>query len=355
MLTLQEVVRGIAPLHDKALKEAQRRVDQLIKPIGSLGKLENIAVQLSGISGEIKNIIGKKCTIIMSADNGVVEEGVACTPQEITVAQSINMIKGVSGIAVLSKQANADVKVVDIGIYKDIEYPGLIQRKIRKSTWNMAKGPAMTREEAIQGIEIGIDVLGDLCQEGYTLFGTGEMGVGNTSTSSAIVMSFTGYGADFAVGKGAGLSDEGLQNKKRIIEKSIEINHPNGEDPVDVLSKVGGFDICGLVGCYLAAAYYRVPIVIDGVISAAAAYTAYKINPLVRQYMISSHCSLEPAYELIMKEMKLEPMLQLDMRLGEGTGCPLAFHIIESAAAMMNHMPTFAENTMRDDFLIDIR
>ena len=219
----------------------------------------------------------------------------------------------------------------------------------------MAKGPAMSREEAISAIETGIEMVSQLVKEGYSLFGTGEMGIGNTSTASAVAMAFLGCSSDEAVGKGVGLTEEGYANKKSVIERAIRINKPDPYDPIDVLSKVGGFDIAGMTGCFLGSAYCRVPIVIDGFISAAAALAAYRINPLVRDYIIPSHLSEEPGYSLVINEIGLKPMLDLNMRLGEGSGCPLAFNIIEAAEAIISDMATFEEATIKDDFLIDIR
>lgn len=267
MNNFKAVVEGIKPLDKKAMEEAKVRMDNLIKPIGSLGRLEDIAIQLAGITGRVKNKIGKKCTIVMSADNGVMDEGVSAAPQIVTLIQTGNMFKEICGINVLSKVAGADIRVVDIGINGDLDCPGLIQRKIRKGTSNMAKGPAMSRDEAIKAIEVGMEVTDQLVKEGYNLLGTGEMGIGNTSTSSAMLMCYTGCTAEVAVGKGAGLTEEDFTKKKRIIEQAIRVNNPDPHDPIDVLAKVGGFDIAGLVGCFLAAAYHRVPIVIDGFIS----------------------------------------------------------------------------------------
>ncbi|HOS70435.1 MAG TPA: nicotinate-nucleotide--dimethylbenzimidazole phosphoribosyltransferase, partial [Bacillota bacterium] len=294
-------------------------------------------------------------TIIMASDNGVAEEGVSAAPQAVTALMTINFLKGITGVCVLSKHAGADIRVVDIGVGSDLEYPGLINRKVRKGTSNMAKGPAMSKEEAISAIETGIEMVSQLVKEGYSLFGTGEMGIGNTSTASAVAMAFLGCSAEEAVGKGVGLTEEGYASKKSVIERAISINKPDPYDPIDVLSKVGGFDIAGMTGCFLGAAYCRVPIVIDGFISAAAALAAYRINPLVRDYIIPSHLSAEPGYSLVINEIGLEPLLDLNMRLGEGSGCPLAFNIIEAAEAIISDMATFEEATIRDDFLIDIR
>jgi nicotinate-nucleotide--dimethylbenzimidazole phosphoribosyltransferase len=256
---------------------------------------------------------------------------------------------------VLSRHAGADIRVVDIGIASDLEYPGLISRKIRKGTSNMSKGPAMSREEAVQAIETGIEMVSQLVLEGYSLFGTGEMGIGNTSTSSAVTMAFLGCNVEDAVGKGAGLTEEGYSNKQAVIERAISLNKPDTNDPIDVLSKVGGFDIAGMTGCFLGAAYNRVPIVVDGFISATAALAAFRINPLVKDFIIPSHCSEEPGYKLAMGEIGLKPMLDLNMRLGEGSGCPLAFNIIEAAEAVISEMATLEEAMIAGDFLIDIR
>ncbi len=353
---LEKTKAGIKPAYEESMKEAEERLDKLAKPIGSLGKLEELAIKISGITGKQSSSFDKKVTVIMASDNGVVEEGVSSCPQAVTAIQTMNFIKGVTGVCVLSKHAGAEIRVIDIGVAGDFrEYPGIIDRKIRKGTSNMAKGPAMSREEAVKAIEIGIETVAQLVEEGYSLFGTGEMGIGNTSTSSTVVMSLLGCSADVAVGKGAGLTEEGLANKKAIIKKAIALNKPDAEDPVDVLSKVGGFDIAGMTGCFLGAAYHRKPIVIDGFISAAAALAAYRINPLVRDFMIASHCSEEPGYMLVMKELGLQPMLNLNMRLGEGSGCPLAFNVIEAAEAVISDMATLEEAMIAGEFLIDIR
>ncbi|KUO75874.1 MAG: nicotinate-nucleotide--dimethylbenzimidazole phosphoribosyltransferase [Clostridia bacterium BRH_c25] len=355
MKLYEKTKAGIRPAFEDSMRDAAERLDKLAKPIGSLGKLEDLAVKISGMTGKQSVSFEKKITVIMAADNGVVEEGVSSCPQAVTTIQTINFLKGVTGVCVLSKRAGADIRVVDIGVGSDLEYLGLINRKIRKGTSNMAKGPAMSREEAVKAIETGIEMVSQLVSEGYSLFGTGEMGIGNTSTSSAVAMTFLGCSSEAAVGKGAGLTEEGYDNKKSVIEKAISINRPDPMDPVDVLSKVGGFDIAGMTGCFLGAAYHRVPIVIDGFISAAAALAAYRINPLVKDFMIASHCSEEPGYKLVMREIGLEPVLNLGMRLGEGSGCPLAFNVIEAAEAIISQMATLEEAMIESDFLIDIR
>lgn len=351
----QEIKEGIRPLDQEAMKAAQEHMDQLIKPLGSLGKLEEIAVRLAGITGRLHNSAEKRCSIVMAADNGIIEEGVAGTPKEITRMQAINMTKGICGMGVLSAYAGADVKVVDIGIDGDYENDKIYRRKIRYGTANFAKSAAMSREEAIRAVEVGIEMVGLARQEGYEILGTGEMGIGNTSSTSAMLMAFTGLPAESAVGRGGGLTDEGLAHKKKVLTDALAWNKPDAEDPIDVLSKVGGLDIAGLAGCFLAAAYYRLPIVVDGVISALAALTACRIEPLVRGYLFFSHRSEEPAYDFICRELGAAPMLNMDMRLGEGTGCPLAFHLIGSACAIMNHMATFADIRYDETYRIDIR
>ena len=355
METLNKTLKGITPQNTEMRKKAEAHLDSLVKPIGSLGQLEQLGIQMAGITGALNSSFDKKCTIVMAADNGIHEEGVSSCPQEITAAQTINMTKGLTGICVLSKHAGAEVFVVDIGVKGDLPAAGVINKKISHGSGNIAKGPAMTREQAVQAIETGIELVNELSAKGYSLFGTGEMGICNTSTSSAVLMALTGLSADQTVGKGAGLTDKDFENKKRVIESAIEINQPEREDALDVLAKVGGYDIAGMAGCFLGAAYCRKPIVIDGFISTVAALIAYKLNPLARDYMIASHSSEEPGYKLAMETLGLEPMLNLHMRLGEGTGCPLAFNIIEASQAVMRDMATFEQASIKDDFLVDIR
>jgi nicotinate-nucleotide--dimethylbenzimidazole phosphoribosyltransferase len=279
----------------------------------------------------------------MAGDNGVIEEKVSSFPKEISLLVAETMVKGISGVAVLARHAGSRLKVVDLGLDGDVKAPGIINKKIRKCTSNMSKGPAMSRDEAVLAIEIGIEITNQAIDEGADLLGTGEIGLANTTTSSAVLHALTGENLDRVVGRGAGLSDEGLQHKKRIIEKAVEINRPDRNDPVDVISKVGGFDIAGLVGCYLAAAEKRVPIVIDGFISGVAAVSAFKMAPGSKNFMFTSHVSVEPGTAVISEALGLSPMLDMNMRLGEGTGCALAFNIIEAAVMIMNEMGTFGD------------
>lgn len=355
MELLNSTLKQIKPLYEDSVKEAVKRLDNLAKPIGSLGYLEDIASRMAGITGKVHNEIKKKNIIIMCADNGVVDEGVSACPQNITAILTNNATKGIMGVSVLSNFAKSDTTVVDIGVKADFNDSRIINRKIAYGTNNMLKGPAMTREQAIKAIETGIEIVDNLVEEGYDLLGTGELGIGNTTTSAAILSALSGIDSDLIVGKGAGLTLEQYENKKRVVKKSIEVNKPDKNDVIDVISKVGGFDIAGLCGCFLGAAKNRVPIVIDGFISSAAALCAYKLCPLSRDYMFPSHLSAEPGAVYMMKELNLEPMLNLKMRLGEGSGCPLAFNIIEAALEIINKMGTFEDAMINNDFLVDIR
>lgn len=310
---------------------------------------------MAGITGNIHNSIDKRNTIVMCADNGVVEEGVSACAQEITKTLTENLTKGFTGVSVLSELTNSDVTIVDIGVIGDIDNPKVLNRKINYGTKNMVKGPSMTREEAIKAIEVGIEVADEVCEKGYDILGTGEMGIGNTTTSAAVLSAFSGLSTDITCGKGAGLTEQQYENKKNTIKKALELNKPDKDDPIDVISKVGGFDIAGMCGCFLSAAKNRKPIVIDGFISSAAALCAVRINPLVRDYLFPSHLSKEPGAIYMSKEIGLEPMLNLDMRLGEGSGCPLAFQVIEAALYLMDNMPTFDDARIDNSTFVDIR
>ena len=343
MELLNNTLQCIKPLNKEAMKKAWDRLDSLSKPIGSLGEIENIIAKMAGITGEIHNKINKKNVVIMCSDNGVVEEDVSNCPKNVTAIVTNNFTKKITGVYVLSKFVGSEITVVDIGVDADFNNSKIINKKIAYGTMNMMKGPAMTREQTIKAIDVGIDTIDDLARKGYDLFGTGEMGVGNTATSAAILSVLSGLEVDVSVGKGSGITQEQFINKKRVIKKAIEVNKPDKNDVIDVLSKVGGFDIAGLCGCFLSAAKNRVPIVIDGFIASAAALCAYRLNPLVKEYIFASHLSAEPGAAFIMKEIGLKPMLNLNMRLGEGSGCPLAFNIIEAALFTMDNMGTFEE------------
>lgn len=352
---LEETLKHIKSADKEAIKKAWNRLDNLTKPIGSLGELEEIAAKMAGITGKIHNKINKKTVVIMCADNGVYEEGVSNNTQDTTVTVTNNFTKGITGVCVLAKYVNANITVVDIGVKEDFNHPKIINKKVMYGTNNIAKEPAMTREQAIQAIEAGIEIVDNLVKEGYNLLGTGEMGVGNTTTSAAVFSVLSGISPEVVVGKGSGLTEEQLIIKKSVVQRAIETNSPDRDDIIDVLSKVGGLDIAGLCGCFLGAAKNRMPIVIDGFISSAAALCANKLNNNVRDFIFPSHLSAEPGAAYMMQELELNPMLNLRMRLGEGSGCPLAFNIIEASLCAMDNMATFEEAALNKECYVDIR
>lgn len=355
MENINRVINGIQPLNLQVMKYVKSEIDNLAKPIGSLGTLEDIVIKLSGINERPVRELKKKSIVIMCADNGIVEEDVSTCPQSTTLTVSLNFIKGTTGVCLLSKYVESDLTVVDVGINAEVNEPKILDRKISYGTKNIAKEAAMSREDAIKAINVGIDVVRDLKKNGYDMLGTGEMGVGNTSTSAAVISLLTGIHSDNIVGKGSGLTDLGLEHKKEVIRRSIEINKPDANDTIDVLCKVGGLDIAGLCGCFLGAAYERMPIVMDGVISAAAALCAYRLNPLVKDYIFPSHVSMEEGSRAALKEMGLQSMVNLNMRLGEGSGCPFTFKIADMALFTLWNMASFNESGISKDDYVDIR
>lgn len=352
---LNSIISNIEDVNKEILREADERMTSLAKPLKSLGKLEDMAIKLAGITGKVKNKIDKRTIIIMSSDNGVVEEGVASAPQSVTLAQTINFTKGLTGVAVLAKANNTDLMVVDVGVNCDFDCPGVINRKIRKSTYNIAKGPAMSYEECIKAVLIGIDCVKEAKNKGYDIVGVGEMGIGNTSTSSAVLCAITDCKVDDVVGRGAGITDEAYIKKVSVVKKALEINDPDKNNPLDAIAKVGGFDIAAMTGVFLGAAFYKMPVVIDGFISVVAALCAYRLNNKCRDYMFTSHASKEIGFKTAMSELGLSSILDLNMGLGEGSGCPLAFSILDSACAVMNNMATFEEAEINDEYLDELK
>ncbi|USB34141.1 nicotinate-nucleotide--dimethylbenzimidazole phosphoribosyltransferase [Paenibacillus sp. YPG26] len=331
----------IHTLSNQAIEEAKRRLDSLTKPPGSLGKLEELAARLAGITGETLPSFPNRAVVVMAGDHGVCEEGVSAFPAEVTQQMVLNFLNGGAAVNVLSRLAEADVLCVDIGVNGEINHPDLIKRKIRYGTANMAAGPAMSREEAEAAILAGAQVVKEAVARGTKLFVTGEMGIGNTTASSAVMSALTGITPLESVGRGTGLNDERLRHKAVIVQRAIELNRPDADDPVDVLAKVGGLELAGLTGVILQAAANRCPVVIDGFISSAAALIAVRIAPEVREYMIASHVSEEQGHALLLRELGLVPMLDLGMRLGEGTGGVLALHLIDAACRIPAEMATF--------------
>lgn len=355
MNLLMKTLNNIEELDKETMKEAWNYIDNLSKPIGSLGILEDIAARIAGITGKVQNKINRKNIIIMCADNGVVDEGVSTNPKETTAIVTNNFTRKITGVCVLSEFTNTDLTIVDIGVDADFDNPMIINKKISYGTQNIVKGPAMTREQAIRALEIGIETIDNLVKDGYDMFGTGEMGIGNTTTSAAVLSALSGLDAGIVVGKGSGLTNEQFEQKKNVVKRALEVNNPKREDVIDVIAKVGGYDIAGLCGCFLGAAKNRVPIVIDGFIASAAALCAYRLNSLTREYMFPSHLSAEPGAVYMMKELELEPILNLKMRLGEGSGCPLAFNVIEAALYTINNMGTFDDACLDKNNYVDIR
>ncbi|MCR4747354.1 MAG: nicotinate-nucleotide--dimethylbenzimidazole phosphoribosyltransferase [Clostridiales bacterium] len=353
-MDIRETVNSISPLYPDAMAKAREHQDMLAKPPGSLGRLEELSVQLAGITGKVNNEINKKTLLVFCADNGVVEEGVASAPQSVTLAQTINLTRKKTGAAVLADHTGCEIKVFDMGVNADITDSNVADRKIRKGTSNIMKGPAMTREEAEKAITTGISEAVAAAKESGVL-GIGEMGIGNTTTSSAVLAVLTGKPVKELTGRGAGITDDAYDKKIKTIETAIEINRPDRDDVIDVIAKVGGFDIAAMTGAFLGAAAARCPVVIDGFISAVAALCAARICPVARDYFIPSHASFEIGYRIAMGELDLRPLFDLDMRLGEGSGCPIAMQILEDACAVMNNMATFEEAEINDDYLEPIR
>ena len=349
---LDKIIMNIESPCEAAMDEARCYQAKLAKPPGSLGKLEKISVQLAGITGKVHNNIEKKHLIVFASDNGVTAEGVSSTPQSVTLKQAVNLTKEKTGAAVLAAHFGCKITVCDVGINADVKNNNVIDRKIAYGTDNIAKGPAMTKEQALKAIITGAELAQNTDAD---IIGVGEMGIGNTTTAAAVLAVLLDVDAEKVTGRGGGLTDSAFQKKKEVINRAIAINKPDKNDVLDVLSKVGGFDIAAMCGAFLGAAASKRPVVIDGFISVVAALCAVKICPNVLNYLIASHASFEIGYALAIKELGLSPMLNLDMRLGEGSGCPLAFQMIDAACAVMNKMATFEEADIKDDYLEEIR
>lgn len=343
MELLTRTLENIQELNQDAMALAKDRLDNLIKPQGSLGRLEDLAIQLSGITGELHPEMDDKAIIVMAASNGICDEGVAAAPSAVTLLMTNFIGGGVSGVRALSKTAGIDVITVDIGVEGEVSEESVLCKKVKHGTDNMAKGPAMSREEAVQAIEIGIEVATEEIKKGRKLLGTGEMGIGNTSTSTAILSILSGLPVEDIVGVGANLPEDQLSKKASVIRTAIEVNNPNPEDILDILAKVGGLDIAGMAGVMIAGAANKVPVVVDGYISTIAALVAERLDSRVKDYLIASHFSYEKGAKAASELLGLDPMLHMEMRLGEGSGAALALPIIEAAAQMSRQMLTFEE------------
>ena len=386
------ITEKIRPADEPAAEKARQRQSRLAKPPGSLGGLEEIAVRMAGITGEV--IAGaprRGCVLVFCADNGVVAQGVASAPQSVTRAQTINFTQRLTGVGALARSFGSELLIVDMGVkepipgelYDDVplrDTARIVDRRIRAGTWDISRGPAMTEEEALSAMGAGMEMARAAIAEGYDILGIGEMGIGNTTTSAAVLSALTGRPAEETCGRGGGVNDKGFARKKEIVEQiRLAWAESGGADPggaaaqnsgeaeqsggaedrlarvIRVLARAGGFDLCAMTGAYLAAAAGRTPAVIDGYISAVAALAAAEIAPEAKDYMFASHRSAEPGYAVAISKLGLRPFLALDMRLGEGSGCPIAFEIIRGACDVMANMATFEEAEINDDYLEEVR
>lgn len=343
---LETAIERIVPVSADWRSKARKHLNNLAIPRGSLGELLNIAEQLAAINESLKPSVKNKAVVTMAADHGVVEEGVSAFRKEVTVQMVANFIAGGAAINVLAGVAGARVIVADVGIAADLDGPSagkVLSCKIGYGTRNIAAGPAMSREQAVRALETGIEIAGGLIDEGVELLATGDMGIANTTPSSAILAAISGRPVREVTGRGTGICDEALDHKIRVIEKALSVNKPDPEDAIDVLAKVGGFEIGGIAGLILGAASRKKPVVVDGFISSAGALVAKKLVPASKDYMISGHQSLEYGHRIVLEELGLKPLLNLDLRLGEGTGAVLAMNIVESAAQVICRMLTFED------------
>jgi nicotinate-nucleotide--dimethylbenzimidazole phosphoribosyltransferase len=346
---MKRTLERITPVKAEFEEMAQKRLDNLTKPRGSLGRLEEFARRLVAITENHRPELDKKVIFTFAGDHGVADEGVSAYPKEVTPQMVINFLNGGAGINVLARHAGAEVVVVDIGVDFNFETlqtwyaVPLLKKKVVMGTKNMRKGPAMTRQEAERCIAVGIELAGEYAKEGYSIFGTGDMGIANTTPSAAIAAVLTGSPVSAVTGRGTGITDDALQNKITVIEDSIRLNRPDSKDALDVLSKIGGAEIGGIAGLIIGAATNRIPVVIDGFISTAGALIAYRLEPAVKDYMFAAHNSVEIGHKVMLEKIGMRPILDLEMRLGEGTGAALAMLLIEAGLKIYKEMATFGD------------
>lgn len=338
-MELSELISKISPADAEAYEACIDHFDHIAKPVGSLGKLETLLAKIAGIYGTHRIDISKKCVLVFCADNGVLAQGVAQSTHEVTTAIANSLVRKTTSVDSMAAACGADVFPIDMGMIDRVD--GLLPRSLGCGTADISLGPAMSREQAKQAIFTGINLVEQRKQEGYRIIATGEAGIGNTTTSSAILSALLHLPAETVTGRGSGLTDEGLQRKQRAIEKAIEINQPDAEDVLDVLSKVGGFDIAGMVGAFLGGAIYHMPVIMDGLISGVAALCAVKLCPAVRDYILPSHISAEPAGQLIMDTLGFSPVIHADMRLGEGTGAVALMPLLDMALSVYRNAASF--------------
>ena len=348
-MSIQDLCRRIQPVDISLQKKAQARLDRLTKPLGSLGRLEELAVSYVSITGEVKPNVPRGVVFTFAADHGVTLEGVSAYPREVTPQMVLNFLRGGAGVNVLAKHAGVDVRVVDIGVdYEFGAVPGLLARKVMKGTNNLAVTSAMTRSQTEQAVMIGVELATEAAREGIGLIGTGEMGIGNTTPSAAITAVMTSRPVADVTGRGTGIDESSRQHKIAVIERALDLHRPDMMDPLDVLTKVGGLEIAGLAGLILGAAAARVPVVLDGFIAGAAALIAVGLQPLCREYLIASHRSVEQGHRVVLDHLRLKPLLDLDLRLGEGTGACLGIDLVCAAIKIYTEMATFDEAGVSD-------
>lgn len=352
---LQSTLMRIRPADAEAVRAARRYADSLAKPPGSLGQLEEIAAKLAGITGSVKNEMRKTRITVLAADNGVCAEGVSSAPQHVTADQAVNMTRGITGMAALAAEFGCEVQVTDVGIASPYVCPQIRNRKIRPGTGNLLRERAMSREEVLSALCTGISLAEEAKRDGISALGVGEMGIGNTTAASAVLAALTGRPVRELTGRGGGLTDAAYERKIRVIEEALTFHRPDPADVTDVLGCVGGLELAAMCGVYLGCAAVRLPAVADGFISAAAALCAARFAPGVRDVLFLSHVSAEPGYAAVREELGLPAYLLLDLRLGEGSGCPLAFQVLRAACAMMQNMATFEEARIDDGYLTEIR
>ena len=341
---IQDVCRRIQPLNREVYEKTRQWLDHLTKPLGSLGRLEELATSYVTMTGELKPNVPRGMVFTFAADHGVALEGVSAYPREVTAQMVLNFLRGGAGVNVLARHAGVAVRVVDIGVdYQFGAVPGLLNRKIMKGTRNLSAEPAMTRDQAEQAVTVGIELAADAVREGIGLIGTGEMGIGNTTPSAAITAVMTERPVTDVTGRGTGIDESGRAHKVAVIEQALKRHRPNPADPLDVLAKVGGLEIGGLAGLMLGAAEARIPVVLDGFIAGAAALIAVGLQPLCREYLIASHQSVEQGHRIILERLGLKPLLDLNLRLGEGTGACLGMDLVCAAVKIYTEMATFEE------------
>ena len=340
----REVASMIVPRDREVERMAWERQDNLTKPPRSLGRLEELSVLLASMQGTLRPRTGRKAVFVMAGDHGVAEEGVSKYPQEVTAQMVLNFLRGGAAINAISRSVGARVIVVDIGVKADLpEHTGLVSKKVRKGTGNIAKGPAMTREEAERALDIGVELALSEVDKGLDIVATGDMGIANTTPSAAVICALTGARPEDVVGRGTGIDDTTLARKIEVVRRALDVNRPNPSDPLDVLHKVGGLEIAGLAGIVLGCASRRVPVVLAGFISTAAGLVACAIEPRAGDYLFAGHLSAEKGHRIALDKLGLEPILNLGMRLGEGTGAVLAMAVLDAAASVLNEMATFEE------------